>query len=28
MLIAQTQAEDMAILSKEQIFDEYHVRIW
>jgi PIN domain nuclease of toxin-antitoxin system len=29
MLIAQAQAENLAIVSKERVFDEYHVRrIW
>ena len=29
MLIAQAQAEDLPIVSNEQVFDEYHVRrIW
>jgi PIN domain nuclease of toxin-antitoxin system len=29
MLIAQAQAEDLPIVSNEQIFDEYHVRrLW
>jgi PIN domain nuclease of toxin-antitoxin system len=28
MLIAQAQAEDLAIIGNDRIFDEYHVRIW